>query len=374
MAVIIFKPTEQCNSNCLYCDVVKRADYSTIMSLKLLELVFVKINDYLLKDTSSRITFIWHGGEPLLLGVDYFEKALAFCQAHCPTTLNRIDHAIQSNLMLLTPEFLTVFRKLGISSISTSYECIPHIRGPKPANSSIVDSTTYNQRFFKGLNLLKKENFGWGLIYVVTKKSLDRPLDIFRFLSNLKMSHSGFLINPVQVFGEDSHNIAITPMEYADFLGAIFPYWWENRRRFRRAQPFKSIADCIVDKNLALSCHDTGECYKHYWYIGPSGNISHCGRAADWDLVDYGNIADSSLEESLHNPKRNDFAERNNILQNGECSGCRFWDICHGGCPLDALYSHKSVFHKSEWGCSRKLFIEKYVEPITGFRFEACNG
>jgi sulfatase maturation enzyme AslB (radical SAM superfamily) len=61
------------------------------------------------------------------------------------------------------------------------------------------------------------------------------------------------------------------------------------------------------------------------------------------------------------------------VIREGECADCRFWELCHGGCPLDAYSQHKSFMHKSEWCASRKLFISKYLEPITGVRFEPAR-
>ncbi len=78
-----------------------------------------------------------------------------------------------------------------------------------------------------------------GLIYVVTKKSLKDPLKVFHFLNNLKPG-GGFNLNPVLIYGDDPHELAITPEEYVDFLGAIFPHWWEHQDRYASVQPFCS--------------------------------------------------------------------------------------------------------------------------------------
>ena len=94
MKVMIFKPIERCNSNCVYCDVVKHGDRS-IMSLDLLELIFQKINEYLLNHPEENFQLIWHGGEPCLLGAEYFLKALDFQNKHCPQTASRIKHDVQ---------------------------------------------------------------------------------------------------------------------------------------------------------------------------------------------------------------------------------------------------------------------------------------
>lgn len=365
MPTIIFKPTEACNSSCIYCDVVTRKAPKT-MKMDLLELIFRRINEYLLAEPNERITLIWHGGEPLLLGVDYFRKAIAFQEQHCKSTFMRIEHAIQSNLTLLTQEFVDVFRQMGIQQIGTSFEPIANIRGPGVKR----DSAWYNRKFMEGINLLARNNIGWGFIYVVTRKSLENPLKLFHYLTNFKMS-GGFNMNPVLIYGEDTNEIAITPVEFADFLGAIFPYWWQHRHRFPDVNPFKSILNNYQEQglNLSLGCVDSGNCAYSHLYIGPQGETSQCGRAGDWEINSYGNILDRPMAEIFKDPQREVFIERTAFLKDNDCAGCRFWELCHGGCPLDAFHKQKEFMHKTMWCEAKAVFLEKYFEPVTGMSF-----
>lgn len=364
MSTIIFKPTEKCNSNCAYCDVVVRKAPIT-MSLELLETTFIKINEYLLEKNDEKLTLIWHGGEPLLLGVDYYKKALKFINQHCGKTKHLIEHAMQSNLTLMKQEFIEVFREMGIHHLGTSFEPIANIRG----SGKEIDSEAYNRKFFEGINILKENNFGWGFIYVVTKKALAKPLDIFYFLSNLKLS-GGFMMNPVLIYGKDENNIAITPQEYVDFIGEIFPVWLKNRKRYKDVDPFKTIMKNIEEEGESLGCVDSGTCAYNHLYIGPSGETSQCGRSEDWGIVNYGNIKDRSLLEIFNDPRREDFLKRTKYLLENDCAGCRFWKICHGGCPLDAYSpNEEGLMRKTAWCDVRKLFMEKYFEPITGMKF-----
>jgi uncharacterized protein len=360
MPTIIFKASEKCNSNCIYCDVVERKA-PRIMPLDLLELVFQKINEYLEAKPDQEINLTWHGGEPCTLGVNYFKKALEFQEIHCSKTKSRLRHSIQSNLTLINQEFLDVFKQMGINTIGTSYEPIPHIRGFGKKR----DSDTYNRLFIKGTNLLNKNNISWGFIYVVIKKALEKPLDIFYLLSNLKLS-GVFNLHPVVVYeNDDKNNIAITPLEFAEFLGKIFPVWWEHQGRYPEVQPFKSLINNYREGPHRLCCTESGACAYSHSYIGPDGHASHCGRSSDWDIISYGNIQDRSLGEIFEDEQRNEFVKRTELLPSTECNNCSFWGICHGGCPLDSYNKHKDFLHKTEWCEATKVFLEKYFEPIT---------
>ena len=101
MKVLIFKAVEICNSNCIYCDVIEKGS-KTIMSLELLELVFRKIDEYL-KSNDEEIQLIWHGGEPCLLGVDYFKKAYEFQEKERFSWL-QVKRYLPSHFHIVQPE------------------------------------------------------------------------------------------------------------------------------------------------------------------------------------------------------------------------------------------------------------------------------
>lgn len=360
MATVIFKPTERCNAACIYCDVVKKeVRGAKRMSSELLELTFRRINEFLVERPQESMEIIWHGGEPMLLGPGYFEQALHYQEKHCSGTAARITHKIQSNLTLLSRKFLEPMRKLGIGSIGTSYDPHHGVRGLGLRR----DSRAYNRRFMEAIEMLEQEGFGWGVIYVVTRHSLARPLDVFNFFANLSPKGS-FRFNPVLIYGSGLDQIRITPAEFVEFLGAIFPTWWRNRGEFAQVEPFSSLVLNLTGQGRVLTCADSGACARTHINLGPDGRVSHCGRSADFNLLDYGSIFDKSLSEIYADRQREVLVGRNDVLSQGECAGCRFWEICHGGCPLDGWSQSGSFLRKSEWCEAKKDLIEKHIEPV----------
>lgn len=362
MAVVIFKAVEKCNSNCIYCDVIKKQQ-DEIMNYDLLKLIFMRMNDYLTANPKENISFTWHGGEVCLLGPDFFKVAIELQDEYCSKTKSRIKHLVQSNLTLINQEFIDLFKKMGIAQIGSSFEPIHNIRGFGKRR----DSRAYNQKFIEGVKLLNKNNMSWGIIYVVHRLSLEKPLEIFYYLTNLNTrSHPNF--NQVKIYGEDDNNLAITGKEYADFLGAIFPVWYQNIERYPNIQPFLDITRSVRDRDFSLVCESAGSCSFRWIYIGPEGETSHCGRTGDYNVLSYGNLKDLTFEEIMNNPQRNQLADRQSVLPETECNKCRFWGICHGGCPLDAYMTYNDFLKKSPRCDTTKVFMEKYFEPITGLR------
>ena len=121
MATVIFKPTDRCNSNCAYCSVLQN-EHNRDMADDVLETLFRRINEYLVAHPHEHVDFTWHGGEPLLLGPAYFDRAWQLQQQYCPATKDRIKHLIQSNLTLFHEGFVEPFRRLGIEQVGSSYE------------------------------------------------------------------------------------------------------------------------------------------------------------------------------------------------------------------------------------------------------------
>jgi uncharacterized protein len=361
MITVIFKAIEKCNSNCIYCGVIQKHQ-NIVMNYDLLQLILQRINDFLIENPNEKINLTWHGGEVCMLGADYFYKAMELLDKYCETTKNRIIHSVQSNLTLINQEIIDAFKILGITSVGSSYEFIPHIRG----FGKTRNTTEYNKRFFEGINLLEENGLGWGIIYVVHKQSLSNPLEVFYTLTNFTKAPK---INRIYMYDNDEHNLSVTGKEYANFLGTIFPIWWKHKDIFPKVRPFSEFYESCIHKENRTVCELSGKCSHNWIYIGPTGKVSQCGRAGDFEMLPYGDIQSQSFKELLQNPVRDDFKNRTAFLKNTECKDCRFWTVCHGGCPMDAIAGKKNIYHKSphcEWV---KPFLTDYFEPITGLEF-----
>lgn len=364
MPALILKVTERCNSNCVYCGNDNKRNGKTITD-DTLDAVYRKIHDYLEANPLDEFEILWHGGEPLLPGPAFFEKAREYHDRNCPDTGDRISYGIQSNLTMLTEKYIEPLKKLAVRSIGTSFDPEPHMRGP----GKNINSENYNRRFFRALSLLERNGFEYGIIYVVTARSLDRPLEIFHFLTN--MVPSGRInFNPIQVDDGNGSDLDITPGQYADFVGAIFPKWWKNRSRYENIEPFKSVLD-RVKLNMEGGRDIRSELLNsRFITMEPDGVVTQSGRPARSGPKVFGNIMEDSFDEILvenENYLLYDFEEKS---KDEKCANCRFWNVCYGGCVGDAFSQNDRYTHKSEWCDSRRIFLEKYFEPITGITVE----
>ncbi len=365
MGIIIFKPIRKCNANCVYCDVIKK-DHDKIMNFSLVKVIFQKINEYLMMYPDKTISFTWHGGEVCMLGSDYFLEVLNIQNKYCTDTKSRIEHLVQSNITMINQKIIDVLINLGVNTIGTSFDPIPGIRGLGKNR----DSYLYTEKFLDGVDLLRKNNINWSIIYVVHKKSINKAKEIFYYLTNLNIEGSPSF-NRLHIYGNEYLELKIEPEEFADFLGEILPIYWNNRNsRFIEVIPISNFVKKVESNIDSLSCVYSGNCAYNSLYIGPEGETSQCGSTADFNLMNYGNILNQSLDQIYHNEERNIFFERQIHLQENECKDCRLWGICHGECPIDAFMKYKTFFKPSPNCQWLKIFIKKYFEPITGLKVD----
>lgn len=101
---IIIKPTNNCNFDCLYC-YNAGASTSRVMSVEEAKRIINKV--YTASDDRT-IRFIWHGGEPLLMGEDFYRNILEYTQ-EIESSSRRIKHSIQTNGFLLRTEYIDLF-------------------------------------------------------------------------------------------------------------------------------------------------------------------------------------------------------------------------------------------------------------------------
>lgn len=337
------------------------------MPLEVFKSLYIRVNEYLLANPEEMVEILWHGGEPLLTGPSFLRTAMAFQQKYCAPTGSRIRYTIQSNLTLLTEEIVALLQEMGVHSVGTSFDPEPGIRGPEKE----IDSNRYNRMFFRGLALLERSGLTFGINYVVTQKSLLKPLEIFYYLTNLSLAGTVFL-NPVLILGGKGQDLAVSPREYLQFLGTIFPHWWKNRGRYPGVQPFAALTERILGRKMEPGCMDFGTCNSSFRHIEltPEGKALQSGYAGALEMPDYGNIQEIALAKILQNEKKEAFVKAVEELRNRGCMECRYWDLCHPGTLHPAPFADVILMYKTQWCETRIRFIEDVFEPVTGVRFE----
>ena len=178
-----------CNLDCHYCYYLKKEhlyqnDESFIMPDDILEEYIVQ---HIAASPSQIINFSWHGGEPTLLGLDYFRKIVSLQRKHQPPD-RRITNGMQTNGTLIDEEWCRFLVKEGFSvGLSLDgpeeiHDCYRVTKGNKP---------TFQQAL-RGYNLLQQHEISCDILCVVHALNVPYPTQVYRFFKQLKAQYLGF--------------------------------------------------------------------------------------------------------------------------------------------------------------------------------------
>jgi uncharacterized protein len=362
MLTLITKPTDECNAACVYCSVGDKARTKTRMTEQTVRLLFERIREFL-AGTNESVYITWHGGEPMLLGSSFYELVAKIEEEIAGEYRDRILHTMQSNLTLLNDSYRRVFQLLRINMVGTSFEFVPELRGL----GAKVDWRLYNRRFFEATEKLNELGIGWGIVYVVTSRSVHRPDDVINFCLNLVSRSGAIRLNTLYLEGaarrpEVAH-LGVTPEEFGHFLGRVFQIWFERRDSVPSVEPLQSYYDYYLGKTDSLCCDESGSCGRSHLGIGPEGNIYQCGRSMDADVLQYGNLATHSFCSVWDHPLKEMLLGRSQLLSEADCAECDCFDWCHGGCPVDGYIYKGDWFKSTNWCEARRILFRQYFVP-----------
>lgn len=362
---VILKPTTACNGSCRYCAAASPGGGQG-MDAERLGPLFEAFAPWLAASPREHLTFIWHGGEPMLPGLAYYQHAEREQARVFGADRARVVNVMQSNLGLLDDEWIA-FLKGFLRSLGTSYDPLPGIRAFK-------DGTPLAERWLEALAACRRAGLPVGIVYVVHAAALERGADLYRFFRNL--GNGGRVrFNPLYAEGDAKgcEDLAITPEAYGAFLVEVARAWWADGRR-AAVLPLTEWHDAWVGRSKRLSCDSRGDCQEHHLGIGPEGDVYGCGRFGDaadepWR---FGNIFSDDLATLLAHPSRTRLSARSGRLRTGACAGCVGWAVCHGGCPMMARIYRGDALAET-WFCeSRKAVFAFFEERLGPPRLETA--
>lgn len=357
---VILKTTTACNASCRYCSAVP--DVNGGFRLKEHELgpLFETFQPWLAEDQARKLSFVWHGGEPLLPGLSYFRRAADEQARIYGADAARVTNRLQSNLTLLDDAWVA-FLQGFVKSIGTSFDLVEGVRTTKNGGSITA-------RWVDAVTACRDAGIPVGVVYVVHKGSLSRAADLYRFFRNID-PQGRVRFNPLYPEGRaasgSTSDLSITAEEYGDFLVEVAEHWW-NDGRTAAVLPLREWHDAWQGGGR-LSCDSSGSCQERFLGIGPDGSAWGCGRFVDhgdgaWRL---GNVFRDDLETILSRPARTGLVARGDTLRETDCAGCPYFGVCHGGCPMLAQLVRGDATKKTPF-CEGRKKVYRWLEERLG--------
>ncbi|HLP04966.1 MAG TPA: anaerobic sulfatase-maturation protein [Paludibacter sp.] len=360
-----------CNLRCSYCYYLDKKNLnpnnsSNRMSPKTLELF---IEQYINAQPGEQVLFTWHGGEPLLMGLDYYKRVLQLQKVYGRN--RQIENVLQTNGTLLTEEWCRFFREnnflVGIS-----------IDGPEHCHNryrrTIGDEGSF-QKALNGIKLLQKHGVEFNILSVVNDYNVQYPLEVYRFFKMIGAKYiqfspvverldpaSGLLAEPADTEGK------LTPwsvgsLEYGQFLTAIFDEWV----RADVGEVFVTTFDATLAGFVGVqspTCIFSETC-GHASALEANGDLYSCDHFV-FPGFKLGNIHHETITGLMLSPRQFKFGNDKRDKLSSVCKSCRFLKLCYGECPKNRILElADGAAHN--YLCSGLKHYFTHVEPFMKF-------
>lgn len=341
---MIAKPSGSvCNIDCSYCYYLekKRLYPERRNHWKMDDITLeLYVRQHLAAQQGDVVDFIWQGGEPTLMGIDFFKKAIELQKRYCGNRC--VNNSLQTNGTLLNEEWAHFLREhnflVGISLDGDRQSNDMHRR-------SRSGSSTFNQ-VVEGIRLLKRYGVEFNTLTVVNAENVKRPLDVYRSLKRVGSRHMQFIPLVERYINDPSHDglMLIEPdfigssqiadwsvpsVAYGNFLNTIFDYWLQNDfgnifvMNFEQTltQLIGGVGSCVSAKKCGgnIIIEANGDVFSCDHFVYPQHKLGNI------HLTNLINLVNSSKNESFGNKKLE------NISNN--CLKCSVRFLCNGGCP-----------------------------------------
>ena len=336
-------PVNYCNSTCRYCFSNNRERKVISFDTYRKAVFFFKEIDNNKAEAKTNITF--HGGEPLLAGIEFYKAALPLLQE---VYGNNLNISIQSNLWNLDDHFIKLFSEFDIK-IGTSLD------GPEKITDS-QRSDGYFKRTMVAIELLKEYGISPGCIATITSSSSKDYKNIFDFFLESELP---FEIHPaIRPIGYSGDNqVFISPKEYADFLIQMLEYYLRQLDRIK-ISTLDTLARNISRDKSGLCTF--AKCLGNYLAIDPEGDLYTCNRFVGNKKFSVGNINYVKSWDDIKQSQAWRMLEEWQNRIDVECADCLYKNICHGGCPYVAFAEKKDYPAKDPY-CESYKAIYRYI-------------
>ena len=320
-----------CNLDCTYCYYLEKRDlYPEARSFRMEEAVLEKyIAQHIEASPLPTVLFSWHGGEPTLLGLDYFRKIIELQRRH-RSAGREIINGIQTNGTRLDEEWCRFFAEEGFY-VGLS------IDGPRELHDSYrVDrgQRPTHDRVMNAYQLLQAYNVHCDVLCVLHDRNVRHPADVYGFFKSIGVKHLVFLPLVIRTRDGDVGDGSVPPEPFGEFLCATFDEWVRYDMERMYVQMFEEATRPArgMEHMLCVLRKTCGELP----ILEHNGDFYSCDHFVDRDHF-LGNIRDTSLLEALESPLQEKFGRSKWETLPRRCLSCNVLAYCNGGCPKDRL-------------------------------------
>jgi uncharacterized protein len=363
---LLVKPTGSiCNLRCKYCFFLEKELLYPGSKFRMTDrLLETYIQQLIESHSTPEITVAWQGGEPTLMGLDFFKRSIEYQKKYARPGTSFLN-TIQTNGTLLNDEWATFFKAnnflVGIS-----------IDGPREIHDSYrLDkggAPTFD-RVMRGLSFLQKHNVDWNALTTIHHANAEHGLEVYRFLRDECKAEFIQLIPIVEresrgavPFGTAVTDRSVSPEGFGQFLIDIFEEWV----RHDVAQTYVQMFDIALSNwhgEPSPVCVFSERCGTAL-VLEHSGDMYSCDHFVEPDYK-LGNIKSQHMLEMVASDQQFKFGRDKCDKLPLYCRNCDVRFACHGGCPKDRFITTPDGEPGLNYLCAGyKKFFHHTDEPM----------
>lgn len=313
---LMAKPTgAECNLDCQYCYFLPKQELCqeiTRMDENTLDLYIRQLFE---SHQTNSVTIAWQGGEPTIMGLDFFEKSIEIAKKYA-NIRQKIEYTIQTNGTLLDEKWCQFFKKnnflVGLS-----------LDGPAKYHNKFRSG---HKQVINALRLLQKSAVEFDVLCTVNSANADHPEEIYEyFRDELGACYYHFI--PIV---EKNQDYTVSPEQYGKFLIQIFNQWIKKDigKIFIRTFDNALAAWAGAPQTACIFAPTCGTSL----IMMPSGDVYSCDHFVDGEHL-LGNIHETHLRELVSSQEQHDFGQAKHATLPSSCQACDYLFACQGGCP-----------------------------------------
>lgn len=328
-----------CNLDCHYCYYRDKSEiYSGNMPRMSEELLETYIRQYIEGASQQNISFCWHGGEPLMAGLPFFEKAMELQRKYAGDKV--IENTLQTNGILVNDAWCCFFKEnnflIGLS-----------LDGPEDIHDAFrrdCGGAPTFARVMKAVELMKKHGVEFNILATVNARSEERGVEVYRFLTSIN-PYIQFLPvveyvrmrpgkRPLIVSPDEEDAVpapwSVSAKGYGKFMCDVFDEWvkYDVGRNFVQLFDVTLGNWCGVPPSLCAF----GEVCGDGLVVEHNGDVYSCDHFV-YPEYRLGNIATDELATMYRSSEQQAFGRDKRDALPMECKRCNYYFLCRGECP-----------------------------------------
>ncbi len=356
---ILVKPAgPDCNLGCKYCFYLEKKDlFKNVETHRMSDKVLEEMIRQLMEQSGPNVAVGWQGGEPTLMGIDFYRKAVQFETKYGKG--KSVGNGLQTNGLLLNEEWADFLNEYNFL-VGLSLDGPEHIhdrhrltQNDKPSHA-IVE---------KNAKMLLDKGVAVNAMCCVTNYSSQYAEELYYYYKNLGFTWMQFI--PIVETDKDNPKKAapfsVTDIQYGEFLIELFDLWiadFVNGMPTTNIRHFDSVFHAYVGVE-APECALKRECGV-YTVVEHNGDLFSCDFFVE-PKYRLGNIMNTRLIDALNSVEQQKFGAMKAKLPR-KCGTCKWYRYCYGGCTKDRIKDPRD--NAMPRFCKSYTMFQEYADPV----------